>query len=490
MQGNRDIYTNIAGLIFTTGLAFATQGSSVLTLGVLNGIAGNLASGFVKKTSYRKLKKLIQGVDPSNLNHDLQKLIAQAVKYAITNIEILYAKELESKDHKKELKLFIKDLIKEIEVLEHIIKDKEESIYQIIEKADNEAEAFKTFDLNVHEFPVINPEIPFNLFFEKQFKPNLELAFSELLKDEKNRPALIAYQRAVYKNLDGNINHIIQQNREILSKLEEKELRTIQTQVHQVNLDQPSEIFIKSINARQEEIYTDLKESTEKIQADIALIKSLVKGLGKDLHRGWMKKEKVLVFAGLGVTVVIALFVLYSFWSQPFVSNIAIAQDENIKVHPDYPKVGEEAIIRFYFPAETKEKELTFSNEIILNEIPKNLENQKIKAELIDRYWKLSQDSININSGSNTIKIKPNDRLSRISGRVLSRDGQTLLGDALVQTGDLQAQTNENGEFTIEVPYDQRRLKYDLRVERTGYNTGEFEYHAGSEKEIRLLKNK
>ena len=41
-----------------------------------------------------------------------------------------------------------------------------------------------------------------NLFFKENFTSNLQLCFGELLKNKANRPALIAYQREVYQNLD------------------------------------------------------------------------------------------------------------------------------------------------------------------------------------------------------------------------------------------------------------------------------------------------
>ena len=223
------IIKNIAGFAITTGLSITTQGSSNLIIGALSGIVGGISNNFFDKIEFNKIGKLLQETDPSDLNHDLQKIMVKAVEWAILNIQILYKKELSDPTQIKELKLFTKSLLEEVKLLKNTLNEKGDGVYKIIENPTNENNLLKTFDLNIEGFPTINENNSYKNFFIKQFEPNLKLCFGELLKNEKNRPALIAYQREVYQNLDQTINKVIAQNELILQKLDDnKEKETIQ----------------------------------------------------------------------------------------------------------------------------------------------------------------------------------------------------------------------------------------------------------------------
>ena len=215
------IIKNIAGFAITTGLSITTQGSSNLIIGALSGIVGGISNNFFDKIEFNKIGKLLKETDPSDLNHDLQKIIVQAVEWAILNIQILYKKELSEPSQIRELKLFTNSLLEELKLLNNTLSEKGESIYKIIENPINENTLLKTFDINIEGLPTINKNNPYKNFFIKQFEPNLKLCFGELLKNEKNRPALIAYQREVYQNLDQTINKVIAQNELILQKLDD-----------------------------------------------------------------------------------------------------------------------------------------------------------------------------------------------------------------------------------------------------------------------------
>ena len=142
----------------------------------------------------------------------------------------------------------------------------------------------------------------------------------------------------------------------------------------------------------------------------------------------------------------------------------------------------------FYFPSETIEKEITSNNEVILTEIQNKLNYSKCKVELLDAYWEFSEDSLLISKNNKFLYVRPNDKLSNIVGKVLSRDGQTLINAAKIIVDNSTATTNKLGEFYIKVPINLRRINYIIRVEKEGYISKEKSYVAGDAVEILISK--
>ena len=169
--------------------------------------------------------------------------------------------------------------------------------------------------------------------------------------------------------------------------------------------------------------------------------------------------------------------------------NVGIMLDNSLEIHSEYPKLSEEARVLFYFPSETKEKEITFSNEIILSELSSNLKKLACEIELVDNYWEFVNDSMVLDNKAALLLIKPNEVLSEIKGKVISRDGQTLINNAKIIVDNIITYTNELGEFYIKVPINLRRIYYVIRVEKEGYISKEKSYVAGDAIEILISKN-
>jgi hypothetical protein len=324
-----------------------------------------------------------------------------------------------------------------------------------------------------------------------------------LLKKESNRPAYIAYQRETYQKLDAGIQQLIQQNETLLEKLNEKEQTNVYIQnnkqwrklrigLKEKNLKKITPEFKSafenklSIIGQQTSLLVDI---TGEIKEELSEVKGISKDFSKQLRENWFQKNKVLVGALLvGAFLIIGILYL-KIVNTPFNINLRVGVDPDINVHSEYPKLSEEARIRFFLPTETKEKEITFSNEIILNNLPKVIEGKSCKVVLLDRYWQLSKDSLSIEKGSVELLVRPNDALSAISGRVLSRNGKELLSGVKISAGSNEGLSNKQGLFSIALPIADRRIQHILRVEKEGYEQIEIEYVSGSDIEIRLNKN-
>lgn len=502
MNERKEFIKNVAGMALSAGLAITTQGTSNLVLGVLGGIATGFTGSYFEKIEFNKIKNLLKETDPSDLNHDLQKIIVQGVEWAILNIQILYKKEDLNKEQLKELELFTKLLIEQIKLLKDSLSEKSGSLYTIIEKPKSDQELFTTFDLKVDSFPIIKPEIPYNSFFKENFTSNLQLCFGELLKNKANRPALIAYQREVYQNLDNNIDKVINQNELILKKLSDNKERetvldnntkwkNVKQKVSATPLTNVNPEFEKLLNQQLSDIKQDtelLIDVTSDIKKELEKVKGLTKGISKELKQNWVSKNKVWILSLFAIAIISILGLMYQIKTTPFTMNVGVGLDESIKVHPEYPTLSKEAKIRFYFPAETIEKDISTNNEVLLTEIPNKLNYFKCKIELLDAYWEFSEDSLLVSKNNKHLYVRPNDKLSSIDGKVLSRDGQTLINNAKIIVDNSTATTNELGEFHIKVPINLRRINYIIRVEKEGYISKEKSYVAGDAVEILISK--
>lgn len=487
LDNKSETIKTLMGVVISTGLTVCTQGSSHLILGALGSIASGFAVDFIGKIEYNKIKKFLQETDPSDLNHDLQKIIIQSVEWAVVNIQILYKKEGLDNKQTNELKQFTNDLIEQIGLLKHQLAHDSNDLYKIIETPKNQQEVFKIFDLNVDSFPVINPDNAYHLFFKKHFIPNLQLCFGELLKDKKNRPALIAYQREIYQTLNTSIDKVISQNKEILETLkapkqnkiaseENKKWNLIKENIQSKDLTEVTPEFEHLINVQLSDIKqnTDLLvDITSDLKEELERVKGIIKGIGIGIDKNWIQKNKVIIISLFSIAILLIVGLVYKINTSPFQMNIGLAIDKNIKIHSEYPKLSNEARLRFYFPNKTIEKEITFNNEIIITEILTSLKNRKCKIELLDKYWITTKDSILIDEGVIHLNIIPNDRLANIKGRVKSRNLQDLIHDAKIIIDGIETTSNQNGEFTITMPIEKRKTNYVIRVEKEGYLSAE-----------------
>lgn len=496
----KNLIKQAAGLVVTTGLTVLTQGSSSLLISVVNGIAGNLASSYIENAEYKKFSQLLKESDPAELNHDLQKLVVEAVKWSLLNIQTLYKRELSEASQVESLKKFTKTMLEEVELLHKTINAKEGVIYNLIEQPAGQETNLNFFGLEADAFPIINEGRPYPSFFKEKFNDNMQLCFGELLKKEANRPAYIAYQRAVYQSLDANIGHVIKQNEEILHGLtdlkaqgEVKNRRNgwqkVRGQIGVLRRDSVAPLFARQMDLKIDGLSTDTKlliDISNNIHAEVDKVYNVSRSFSRELNQNWLQRNKVWVVSSLVLAGLVIAGLVYTLQTQPFAVNLALVQDTEIEVGRDYPELSDKARLKIYLPGETKDKQVTTANELVIADLQAEYKGDLCKVELLDRYWQLSEDSLTLNPGAHALEIRPNESLARIEGRILSRDGQELLSGVTVSVGEVSAESNEQGRFEIEVPYGLRALQLELRCAKEGYVAQELTYVAGSDIEIRL----
>ena len=503
MNEKKDILKNFAGIALATGVALVTsaQGNGKgFVLEVIGGIAGNLASNFIEKAEYNKFSKLLRETNPSELNHDLKKLVVKAIEWAVLNIQILYKKELMNDEQKAELRRFTNHLLDEVKVLNDSLGHKEQSVQELIEMPNDDKDVFNAFNFHVSQFPVIREGNHYGQFFKKHFIPNLQLCFGELLKQQKNHPAYIAYQREIYQKLNSGVEKIIERNDQILEKitsLEKKQLyqksnrfwRNLSRRARKRKLDVITLEFESSFNNQLDQLTNKIDlvyDYTIKIDTTVEEIKRITIGINRDLKKDWIEKNKVVIFSLAGIATVVICFFVYKNLTREFDVNISVKKDTTLQIHDLYPEIDNEAKIHFYMPSETITKEITFSNEMSISELPYKFLNTTIQVELNDPYWELSVDTFQLNKGHLVLLRKPNGKLGKVYGSVMYRKPFEPVQDVKIEVEGEETKTDRNGKFELYVPIEKQRQEYNLLLTQDGKESLPYKYVTLSPKLIHI----
>ena len=91
MTESKKAIREVAKLTLSAGIAYV---SGFLPASFISTIIGEVSRGLttdiIKKADYQKIKDLFNGIHPTQLNHDLQKLLIESIVWSIRNIELLY----------------------------------------------------------------------------------------------------------------------------------------------------------------------------------------------------------------------------------------------------------------------------------------------------------------------------------------------------------------------------------------------------------------
>lgn len=502
-EDKKALFAHLAGMAVSTGLAIFTQGSSQLMLGVLNSISSNLASSFIEKAEYSRVRKLIGNYDPSELNHDLRKLIIDAVEWAIRNIGILYKKNLSDKKQTSMLRAIIGDLQKQIRSYAETASQKDSEWLELAERPRDIDAVMEAFKLNSEAMPVISTEIPFNKFFRDQLIPQVKLCFGELLKSPRNRSAYIAYQRQVYDNIDNRIEELLAKNTEVLKTLNEKlspgetppeiQLRGIQEKIRTTEPGEREKYVDKALEEYLAPVQRELAvllDITKNIDSQLGSIRHSTVMFEKKLDQNWISKNKLLVFFLTASLIFVVAAGIYYLRTRPFNMIVSIKKQEGLITHPAYPSPGAGATLVLELPGRAESFTPDGAWKIIVGDLPADANGMAVKAVFNDPFWKLNSDSIVIGRVT-TVGIRPNEKLSRVYGVVRSWDGSTFISKARIAIdNDTLIYSNANGYFDIVLPESLRKAEYHLIVSADGYVAmDDSRYYPGTPVEFRLKKS-
>lgn len=452
------ILLNIGKIVAGTAFTLATHGTGNIVLGVLNEMALGILPSLLQDTKFSELKNAL--IPNKNLETDgLQKISNEAVILAIKSITEQYKGRLQKKEQRSELKQATTNLIKSI-------KQSKEISWENID-SENSTHSLELFNTEIQKLPIIDTRNPYPAFFKEKFEKTIQLCFDNLLKE--NESAWKEYKNETDKNLKSNIAKILEQQDFILQGLSSTKKKLIREDLEKISTSNLN--YEKAFDEHFEQLHRENKDIYDTVQTIL----------------NNQKKTMLASFAIIGLLIFIIGAGAYYIYSLPFQINISIEKNKEVNIHSQYPKLSKEARLRFYFPKNTIEKQVTFSNEILVNDIAKALKGKSIKIELIDEYWQTSQDSLQLENGNVTVPIQPNAKLATVTGTVKDRFGNAIT-NATVKVEGLTTKTDIDGYYIFTIPIALRKPKYDIRIEKQGFIAGDYEYYAGTAKEIRLSK--
>lgn len=493
----------IVALLATTALACGITGvgagmanplASLLTTTVLGGISVNVASGYIDRLKYGKLREWFIKPHPDNLNHDLQKALLQTVLSGVDNVAILYSSMLGEAEQKRFYKLIgqFKDAIeKDFPVGQSDAVTKTELDKLLYLDADSATEELLLkIPTAFEELDLLNKEVPFSKFFNENILAQFQLSFGEILKDEEHVRVWVAFQRFLLEDIKDKVETILakqdtlhkdirelkerqtglpQLDKEALDKLALLAEKLNNPVTLQAELDNALDSFIKGVKtdialllekqAEQYQLQADHFALSKKHYDITAQVNQRVSVLGEKLDRKFTRKQVVFTSSAIVVLGLIISGLMYNIISRPFDAVLVL---NPMKVQDDYPPLSNKAQLKLYTTNKQSEP-VSADYKATFLDISSDFEGQQVRIELEDELWQAASDTISLAKGVNNITIVPNDKWAELKG-VVKMNYSTLIEEPaeLRLNNDTIIYTTEKGDFSIILPLHQRRRQHSF----------------------------
>ncbi|MBK6610020.1 MAG: hypothetical protein IPI59_06785 [Sphingobacteriales bacterium] len=210
----------------------------VLISGKAGAVVGGVAAGlgndiFAAHLNEFVTKNCVRALDPNDINHDLARIFKNAHLLAVKNVCFLFKKTEQNPNYNNAADNITKRLIKLLEDTAAFSITEEEMISfsnkknqaslaafnenilaTLFKEEEKENKKEKSFWRKIGDFlrgietsPIETAfDKPYWEFFNKNFAPQIQLCFGELLK--KDHAAWVAYQRIVLNSMGESIEHI------------------------------------------------------------------------------------------------------------------------------------------------------------------------------------------------------------------------------------------------------------------------------------------
>lgn len=443
---------------------------------IVGGILTNIASKKLEKAELHIMRKILQGTNPSELNHDLEGLIQEALVWTTKNISYLYKSYCFTEAQKNQLEKLTKSIIDEIKSAEKsnwIASD--DMLNQINDLADAEL-LIDSFILLNKDWPVISEERPFVSFFSEEFLNNFRICFGELLKDKKHESALLAYNRnisnQIQKNLSLNqskLEELAKSNREIknvLSKLsassrsgrfEKKYVRpqtSIELNKYLETLHDKVDLLV-DVNGK---VLTEVRE----IRKESRIHTQQLGELGRKVENNI--RNKMIYTIILPLLAMSVAYLSYRYWqsNQPFVFTVDLKNSsENNFLPPETASIT----LNYGDKSETR---ISANGEAVFKGLPHYLRDEPLQIE-VSSFGFYPIDTLVEGKNFLSIGLIRDETFRFLKGRVLEAETARPIAGAKVMSLGIETLTDELGRFTLDIPEVQQKVEQQLFVEKENY---------------------
>jgi hypothetical protein len=140
---------------------------------------------------------------------------------------------------------------------------------------------------------------------------------------------------------------------------------------------------------------------------------------------------------------------------------------KNLTPNKDLPLEKAKITLTYGDKTETQEvdKEATFKG------IPANFKGKKLALKFESAGFVSLDTAIVLQENSLNLAIRRNDALSKIFGLVKDENGKALEGVKITIQEDISTLSNNEGRFTLQIPFDKQRKEQTIRAFKEGYKT-------------------
>jgi hypothetical protein len=460
----------IAGLL--TGAIVSCSFGTPLVQSVLGGVFTSVLSNKLSQAKLKELQQILSNRNPANLNHHIEKLTQDALAWSIKNICYKYEAYCQTKTQKTALIDFKNHLVKKIEKIDPAQWKQSNELLKEIDGITNENNLINLLMEVEESIPTINEEYPFTVFFSKEFVPNFQLCFGELLKAPKNKSALIAYNRnisiEIQKSLrvqDAKIDQLLKNNQDV--KEEINNLKNLPGEIfaQEIVIIPTQKALDKNISSLKEKVSIIIDQNgiilseIEQIRKEGEQHTQQIKGIERKIDR--LRKNKYLLMF-ISILVLALAYFSYKYWqsTQPFIYTVAVSLDsKNIYLPKD-----EVSLELSYNDVIRRTKTTNF--EAIFKDLPSFLRGDSIRIKANTHGFE-GIDTLVVAKDILKLKLKRDDTYSTMRGIVKSNDGNPV-PNALVQVLGIGTYTYKNGFFELIIPEEKQKTHQRLKVSKDG----------------------
>ncbi|MEZ5041621.1 MAG: hypothetical protein R2828_17135 [Saprospiraceae bacterium] len=174
----------------------------------------------------------------------------------------------------------------------------------------------------------------------------------------------------------------------------------------------------------------------------------------------------LLVFVPL---LAIAAAVLYFQYRQSQQSLTVVVGIDNLTPNPNLPFEGGQVTLQYGGKAET----LAIEKEAIFRGIPANYRREPVRVQFDALGFLKIDTTVLLNTETLNLSIRRDDTYGRVFGVVVEEREKTPapLEGVTVSILDISTQTDENGRFSLSIPFEKQRKQQRLRATKAGYES-------------------
>lgn len=450
-------------------------GTSIIA-GVVGDILVGLASNRIEGAKLHEIRSLLSRANPAELNHDLEKLIQEALVWTNKNIAYTYEAYCTSEAQKAKLEKIAQEITDQLKATNREAwLESSELLNQINGLEDSEA-LLDSFLEQRTDWPDINPDYPFPKFYKEHFFENFKLCFGELLKNPDRQAALIAYNRnisnQIQRNLKDNqasLDTLVASNSDLKAALEKLSRTPAETFEQEYVLPQITIELDKYLEPLKQKVDLLVDQNGKVLEAVIDM-----RGENRIHHQKseeWNRKiekntrNRVLYAIILPALAIAVAWLAYRYWlaRQPLVFTVAV---ENGSTNRELPFEPPTVTLRYGDKTETRP---TTQNEAVFKGLPPYLRSDSLTLRVESHGYYPIDTIVPATAPQVLLTLRRNDTYAALQGVVKDADTEARVAGATVLVQNLRTQTNENGYFSLTIPEAQQKTEQRFSVQKSGY---------------------